>query len=62
MVDLRPNTASLARAAYTWELRGHRVQPTELMHRALTAATGPADRFSPATSRRFWLPRQRLGG
>lgn len=44
MVDLRPDTASLARASYTWELRGDVVQATELMQRALTAAAGPADR------------------
>ncbi len=43
MVDLRPGTAALARAAYTWELRGDVAQATELMQRALTAAAGPAD-------------------
>jgi tetratricopeptide (TPR) repeat protein len=44
MVDLRPDTASLARASYTWELRGDVAQATELMQRALTASAGPADR------------------
>jgi len=44
MVDLRPDTASLARASYAWELRGEVGQANELMQRALTAAAGPADR------------------
>lgn len=44
MVDLRPDTASLARASYTWELRGDVVQATDLMQRALTDAADPADR------------------
>ncbi|MDQ6726178.1 MAG: hypothetical protein M3066_08455 [Actinomycetota bacterium] len=44
MVDLRPDTSSLARASYTWELRGDVAQATELMQRALTDAAGPSDR------------------
>ncbi len=44
MVDLRPDTSSLARASYTWELRGDVARATELMQRALTASAGPADR------------------
>jgi tetratricopeptide (TPR) repeat protein len=44
MVDLRPDTSSLARASYTWELRGDVSRATKLMQRALTASAGPADR------------------
>jgi tetratricopeptide (TPR) repeat protein len=44
MIDLRPDTASLARASYTWELRGDLAQATELMQRALTDAANDGDR------------------
>jgi len=44
MVDLRPDTASLARASYTWELQGDLSRATELMQRALADAAGPSDR------------------
>jgi tetratricopeptide (TPR) repeat protein len=43
MVDLRPDTASYARASYTWELRGDTGRATEAMQRALDASTEPAD-------------------
>src|SRR6185436_4245633 len=35
MVDLSPDTASLARASYTWELRGDVAEATAIMQRAL---------------------------
>jgi len=41
MVDLRPDTASLARASYTWELRGDLDRARELMQRAYDDA--PSD-------------------
>jgi hypothetical protein len=44
MVDLAPNTASLARVSYAWELRGDLEQTTSNMTRALDAATTPADK------------------
>lgn len=44
MVDLRPDTTSLARASYTWELRGDAARATELMQRALDDAPTPATR------------------
>ncbi len=44
MVDLSPDTASLARVSYTWELRGDLGRATELMNRALEAAPRPEDR------------------
>jgi tetratricopeptide (TPR) repeat protein len=44
MVDLVPDTASLARASYAWELRGDLDQARELMQRALDDAPTPADR------------------
>ncbi|WP_254552166.1 tetratricopeptide repeat protein [Kitasatospora sp. MMS16-BH015] len=44
MVDLRPGTPSLARASYTWELRGDVAAATENMKRALNDANTPADR------------------
>ncbi|KIF71660.1 tetratricopeptide TPR_1 repeat-containing protein [Streptomyces sp. AcH 505] len=43
MVDLRPDTSSLARASYTWELRGDIPQARALMKRALDDAAGPGD-------------------
>jgi tetratricopeptide (TPR) repeat protein len=43
MVDLRPDTASYARASYSFELRGDVTNAREVMLRALEAATGPAD-------------------
>ncbi|QKW10470.1 tetratricopeptide repeat protein [Streptomyces sp. NA04227] len=44
MVDLRPDAASLARASYSWELRGDTAQARTLMRRALRAAPTPAER------------------
>jgi tetratricopeptide (TPR) repeat protein len=44
MVDLRPDTASYARASYTWELRGDVGRATDAMRRALDAAPDPADK------------------
>jgi tetratricopeptide (TPR) repeat protein len=43
MVDLRPDTSSYARASYSFELRGDVANARDVMDRALTAATGPAD-------------------
>jgi tetratricopeptide (TPR) repeat protein len=43
MVDLRPDTSSYARASYSLELRGDIDNARDVMDRALTAATGPAD-------------------
>ncbi|MFI5758578.1 hypothetical protein [Streptomyces sp. NPDC051569] len=44
MADLRPDTASLARASYTWELRGDVPRARALMERALDDASTPGDR------------------
>ncbi|MEU8922480.1 tetratricopeptide repeat protein [Kitasatospora sp. NPDC048545] len=44
MVDLKPGTPSLARASYTWELRGDPTAATAAMTRALDDANTPADR------------------
>ncbi|MFE2923014.1 tetratricopeptide repeat protein [Streptomyces goshikiensis] len=44
MADLRPDSASLARASYTLELRGDTVRATALMERALRAAGTPGER------------------
>ncbi len=44
MVDLRPDTPSLSRTSYTWELRGDIDAATENMKRALDDAGSPADR------------------
>jgi len=44
MVDLSPDTASLARASYTWELRGDLDQATQLMQRALDDAPNDSAR------------------
>ncbi|MFD3519047.1 tetratricopeptide repeat protein [Streptomyces sp. NPDC058653] len=43
MTDLRPDTSSLARASYTWELRGDIPQARALMRRALDDASSPSD-------------------
>lgn len=43
MVDLRPDTSSLARASYTWELRGDVPRARALMKRALNDAASPSD-------------------
>ncbi len=43
MVDLEPATPSLARASYTWELRGDAGRARNLMRRALDAASDPSD-------------------
>ena len=44
MVDLSPDTTSLSRASYAWELRGDIDQARALMERALNDAPTPADR------------------
>ncbi len=44
MVDLSPDTASLARASYTWELRGDLDKARALMQRAHDNALNPAQR------------------
>jgi tetratricopeptide (TPR) repeat protein len=44
MVDLSPDMASLARASYTWELRGNIEEARRLMQRALADAPTAADR------------------
>lgn len=44
MVDLEPGTPSLARASYTWELRGDLTRATADMQRAQADAPTPADR------------------
>ncbi|QNE77570.1 tetratricopeptide repeat protein [Streptomyces finlayi] len=43
MTDLRPDAASLARASYTFELKGDTDQARTLMRRSLAAAATPAD-------------------
>lgn len=43
MADLRPDTSSLARASYVWELRGNLPRARYLLERALDDATSPAD-------------------
>ncbi|CAM5727921.1 Tetratricopeptide repeat-containing protein OS=Streptomyces microflavus OX=1919 GN=Smic_58880 PE=4 SV=1 [Streptomyces microflavus] len=43
MVDLRPDAASLARASYTFELKGDTDRARALMRRSLAAAATPAD-------------------
>ncbi|MGW8450040.1 tetratricopeptide repeat protein [Streptomyces niveus] len=43
MTDLRPDTSSLARASYTWELRGDIRRARALMKRALNDAASPSD-------------------
>ncbi|MFJ5810931.1 hypothetical protein [Streptomyces sp. NPDC093093] len=44
MADLRPDSSSLARASYTFELRGDIVRAKALMERALRAAGTPGER------------------
>ncbi|MET9953867.1 tetratricopeptide repeat protein [Streptomyces sp. NPDC006339] len=44
MVDLRPDSASYARASYTWELRGDQRRARELMTRSLRAAATTDER------------------
>ncbi|MER5967802.1 tetratricopeptide repeat protein [Streptomyces sp. NPDC002057] len=44
MVDLRPDSASYARASYTWELRGDQRRARDLMNRSLSAAGTPGER------------------
>ncbi|WP_420035988.1 hypothetical protein ACN2WE_30580 [Streptomyces sp. cg28] len=44
MTDLRPDSTSLARASYTWELRGDTRKARTLMNRSLDAAASPAER------------------
>ncbi|NEE50112.1 hypothetical protein G3M55_36595, partial [Streptomyces sp. SID8455] len=43
MVDLRPDAASLARASYTFELKGDTDRARALMRRSLAAAATPAE-------------------
>ncbi|HVE99282.1 MAG TPA: tetratricopeptide repeat protein [Mycobacteriales bacterium] len=43
MVDLRPGTASYARASYAWEVRGQLERAIETMEAALEAASAVAD-------------------
>ena len=53
MVDLSPDTTSLSRASYAWELRGDIDQARALMQRALDDAPTPYDRaFALGTARR----------
>jgi tetratricopeptide (TPR) repeat protein len=44
MIDLSPDTSSLSRASYTWELRGDLDRAEQLMQRALEDAPNAADR------------------
>ncbi|CAN5835803.1 tetratricopeptide repeat protein [soil metagenome] len=44
MVDLSPDTSSLSRASYTWELRGNLTRARDLMQRALDDAPTAEDR------------------
>ncbi|WP_327233239.1 tetratricopeptide repeat protein [Streptomyces sp. NBC_01317] len=44
MADLRPDSSSLARASYTFELRGDTGRATSLMERALRAGGTPGER------------------
>lgn len=44
MNDLRPDAASLARASYTFELRGNTERAADVMRRSLTAATRDSER------------------
>ena len=44
MIDLSPDTSSLARASYTWELRGNLAEATRLMERARDDAPNGSDR------------------
>ncbi|MFF3398771.1 tetratricopeptide repeat protein [Streptomyces sp. NPDC002659] len=43
MVDLQPSAASLARASYSWELRGDTAEAEALMRRALNDSGSTAD-------------------
>jgi tetratricopeptide (TPR) repeat protein len=44
MIDLAPDTSSLSRASYAWELRGDTARATALMQRAMDDAPTPGDR------------------
>lgn len=44
MNDLRPDAAALARASYTFELRGETDRASDLMRRSLAVAATPAER------------------
>lgn len=44
MNDLRPDASALARASYTFELRGQTARARELMQRSLNAAATPGER------------------
>lgn len=44
MTDLRPDSSALARASYSWELRGDRVRARDLMNKSLQAAGTPTEK------------------
>lgn len=44
MTDLRPDSSALARASYSWELRGDTKRARDLMSRSLQAAGTPAEK------------------
>ncbi|MFD7425552.1 tetratricopeptide repeat protein [Streptomyces sp. NPDC059818] len=44
MTDLRPDSSALARASYTWELRGDTARARDLMNKSLQAAGTPAEK------------------
>lgn len=44
MTDLRPDSSALARASYSWELRGDTVRARDLMDRSLQAAGTPVEK------------------
>ncbi|ROQ59367.1 tetratricopeptide repeat protein [Streptomyces sp. 840.1] len=44
MTDLRPDSSALARASYSWELRGDTARARDLMNKSLQAAGTPADK------------------
>lgn len=43
MIDISPDTASLSRVSYTWEVRGDTAAATDYMQRALDAASNADD-------------------
>ncbi|WSF29587.1 hypothetical protein OG261_04445 [Streptomyces sp. NBC_01358] len=44
MTDLRPDSSALARASYSWELRGDTARARDLMNKSLQAAGTPAEK------------------
>ncbi|MFB7556626.1 urease accessory protein UreH domain-containing protein [Streptomyces brevispora] len=44
MTDLRPDSSALARASYTWELRGNTARARDLMNKSLQAAGTPTEK------------------